>query len=67
VAKSNVLGGGDGVISAYSRNFNLLIVNSLQQLTFLFIYVMAMLKNIVTALGSRMTIIVKLISGFGVV
>jgi len=68
------LGDGDGVISNYFRTYYLSSVNSLQELIFLFLYAMAMLKNIVTmlgnfetALGGQMTIMGTLCGDFGVV
>jgi len=38
-----------------------------QEVTFLFLHVMAMLENIATHLGGKMTIMGTLLGGFGVV
>jgi len=46
----NALGDGDGVISDCFRIFYLFSVNSSKQVIFLFLHVVAMLENIVTAL-----------------
>jgi len=48
VVTINVLDDGDGVISDCNRNFYLLSVNSSHEVTFLGLYVVAMLGNIVT-------------------
>jgi len=49
----NVLDEVDGVISDYNRNFHLLNVTSLQEVTFLGLHVVTMLGNIVTTLGEK--------------
>jgi len=63
VAKINTLVDGDGVVSNCFTNFYLSNVNLLNELTFLFLYVMAIIENIVAilgnvviALGDKMTI-----------
>jgi len=66
------LGDGDGVFRDYFRNFHLSNVNSLQELTFLFHYVMfmlennaTMLRNILTTLGGLMTTMGKFLMVLG--
>jgi len=65
VATINVSNDGDGVISDYNRNFYLLSVNSLQEVTFLGFHIMAILENIV--IPCKMTIMNILFVGFGIV
>jgi len=67
MAKINALNDGDGIIGDYFRNFHLSTKKSLQELTFLFHYVMSILENIVIALGGLMTTMGTLFDGFGVV
>jgi len=56
VAKINALVDGNRVFSDCFRNFYLSNENSLQNLIFLIPCVLAMLKNIVIALGGKMII-----------
>jgi len=51
VATINVLNDGDGVISDCNRNFHLLNVNSSHKVTSLSHHIVAILGNIVIALG----------------
>jgi len=66
VAKINVWDDGDGVICDF-ENFYLFNVNSSQQVFFLFLHIVVMLGNIVTALGGRMAIMHTFFADFGVV
>jgi len=72
MAQINTLGDGDGVIKDYFRNFHLSSVISLEELIFLFLYVMSMLENIATmlkniaiALGGLMTSMGKFLMVLG--
>jgi len=47
----NVSDDGDGVVNGCNRNFFLLNVNLLEEVTFLGMHVVVMLGNIVIALG----------------
>jgi len=51
VATINVLNDGDGMISEYNRNFSFWLKFSSEGVLFLSLYVLAMLRNIVIALG----------------
>jgi len=53
VATIKVLDDGDGVISDCNRNFYLLSVNSLEEVTFLGLHIVAMVGNIVSVLGKE--------------
>jgi len=51
VATINIFDDNDGIISDYNRNFQLLNVNSLEEVTILGNRILAMLENIMSALG----------------
>jgi len=51
VATVNLLNDGDGVISKFNTNIHVFNVNSSQELTFVGLHVVAILGNIVFALG----------------
>jgi len=66
MAQINALDDGDGVIRDCFRNFYLSSVNSLQELTFLFIfYVMSMLENISAMLGNIVIALGGLMTSMG--
>jgi len=74
VALINVFGDGDRIISDYNRKFYFFIVNLSQEVTILFLHVVAMLENIVAmlenimiALGGKMTIMDTFFAGLGAV
>jgi len=67
VSLINAFDDGEGVISDCKKNFHFFSVNLSQEVTFLFLHVMAMLGNIAIAVSDKMTIVGTLFGGFGIV
>jgi len=65
MATFNALANDEGVFSHHNRNFHLSNVNSFEEVTFLYLHAMAMLRNIVPTLHGKVTIMGTLLDSFG--